>query len=163
VGLEVVSRDSIARNKSQQFAYIFNNFYIEISRVVTKSFYGDLHLFLVLIAIACNSISQAMNDPANRNKYVSVLTPIEEDYIFIKLLPLSDIVGLPRTTVRRKVEKLVELGYIEHRRGAGYRIVKRKMAETPVINQILSTQYELISRLVSQMKQREMLPSGGLR
>jgi hypothetical protein len=159
----VFGQENIARNKSQQFAFLFNNFYIEISRVVTRLFYGDLHLFLVLIAIACNSISQAMNDPMNRNKYVSVQTPIEEDYLYIKLLPLSDIVGLPRTTVRRKVERLIELGYIEHRRGAGYRILKRKMAETPVINQILSTQYELISRLVSQMKQREMLASGDSR
>ena len=130
----------IARDKSQQFAFLFNNFYVEISRLVTKKFYNDLHLFLVLVAISCNSISRTMNDPAKSIKYPSVTNSIEEEYIFVKLLPLSEIVGLPRTTVRRKVEKLMELGYIEHRRGQGYRIIKRKMAETPIINEILFSQ-----------------------
>jgi hypothetical protein len=150
-------QSEVAGGRSQHFAFLFNNFYVEISRVVTKKFYNDLHLFFVLVAISCNSISRIMNDHEKASKYKSVSVPIDEDYIFIKLLPLSEIVGLPRTTVRRKVERLIELGYIEHHTRKGYRIVKRTMAETPIINDILSNQYELTVRLATQMTQRKML------
>lgn len=150
-------QSTIAGGKSQHFAFLFNNFYVEISRVVTKTFYNDLHLFLVLVAISCNSISRIMADRDKSAKYKSVTTPIQDEYIFIKLFPLAEIVGLPRTTVRRKVGKLIDLGYIEHHPRKGYRIIKRKMAETPIINDILSNQYELTARLATQMKQRKML------
>lgn len=148
---------SVDAEKSQLFAIAFSGFYVEMSRVVTEKFHGDLSLFLVLITIANTSVSQAARKSDFEKRYSSLATPIEEEYSFIQLLPLSQIVGLPRTTVRRKVEKLVALGFIEHRRGRGYRVLKRRMAELPVIGEILGAQYSLLRRLLRLLVERDII------
>jgi hypothetical protein len=148
---------SVNAEKSQLFAIAFSGLYVEMSRVVTEKFHGDLSLFLVLVTIANTSVSSAARRSDFENRYGSLATPIEEEYAFIQLLPLSQIVGLPRTTVRRKVEKLVDLGFIEHRRGRGYRLLKRRMAESPVIVEILGAQYSLLRRLLRLLVERDII------
>jgi hypothetical protein len=145
------------------FALVFNSAFVEISRVITREFYGDLHLFLTFAAIANQSVSRPLSDERKVRKYPSMVV-LEEEYDYIKLLPLSDIVGLPRTTVRRKVEKLVALGYVEHKRGQGYRVRKGAVAESRLISDILRSQFTLIVRLFNQMLRLDMIgvtPNGG--
>ena len=148
--------------KSLPFAFAFNNFYVELSRIVTVAFHNDLHLWLVLAAVTNNSIARVMNDPAAQVKYRSPAVPIEEEFQTIKLLPLSEIVGLPRTTVRRKVEKLVALGYVERIEKRGYRIVKGKLATSRLVNAVLIEQHNLLERVVRSMIERDMLDISGV-
>jgi hypothetical protein len=153
----------LLNGENPEFAHVFNSAFVEISRVIAREFYGDLHLFLVFAAIANQSVARTMADERTAKAYGS-FPPIGEQYDFIKLLPLSDIVGLPRTTVRRKVERLVDLRYIEHRRGSGYRVLKGAVGQSPRLSEILKTQFTIIVRLFNQMLRRDMIgvaPNGG--
>jgi hypothetical protein len=154
----------LLEDEGPTFALVFNSAFVEISRVITRAFYGDLHLFLTFAAIANQSVSRPLSDERNARKYASSNDVVDEDYDYIKLLPLSDIVGLPRTTVRRKVEKLVALGYVEHKRGSGYRAPKAAVAQSPLLSEILKSQFNVIVRLFNQMLRLDMIgvtPNGG--
>jgi len=142
---------------SQEFAIEFNHYFVEMTRIITERFYGDLHLFLVLVAIANASLEKIMNSPAARAKYISLKNEIVEEYDFVRLLTLAQIVGLPRNTVRRKMEKLVALGFIEYHPGRGCRPIKRVMANSATINDILGFEYFLLQRLVANFQKSGVL------
>jgi hypothetical protein len=154
---ENVSVQRLLRDKSPTFGLVFNNLFVEMSRIITHHFYGDLHLFLVLAAITNNSISRIIADDASFRKYKTSATTLEGEYRYMKLLPLSEIVGLPRTTVRRKVEKLITLGYIEHEVGDGYRLRRGVIAKSQLMGTILESQFEIIARLFNEMLRRDMV------
>ena len=150
-------QDEATKQKSLVFTYAFNKFYVEMSRMITEWFDGDIDTFFVLVAIADASISQVLDDPVKARKYASIHTRIEEDYRFIKLLPLAEITGLPRTTVRRKALRLIEMGYVEHLDGEGYRVVKQSMVNCPSMRRIIQSQLALVSRLFNVMLGGEMI------
>ena len=142
--------------KSPVFGVLFNRHFVELSRLITTHFEGDLHLYLILAAITNNSIADIIDSHHGDNEYMTN-TVINETYRYIKLLTLSDIVGLPRTTVRRKVERLILLGFIEYTEGAGYRIKKGKMAGDANVSLILNAEHDIIIRLFNEMLRRDML------
>jgi hypothetical protein len=160
---DITAGGALPADTSQMFAIAFGHFFVESSRIVTERFHGDLHLFLVLVAISNNSVAHILNSEQQVEKYRSLDIPIEEDYRFTRLLPLAQIVGLPRTTVRRKVETLVELGFIEHRDGEGYRLRKRSMAKSPVIREILGLEYALLRRLFADFAKRGVIDGPRIR
>lgn len=88
---------------------LLSNFLIECR----SSFGGDLELFLVLTIIGERSFSQQNVDP--RLDFVrfqhgdATGTPALE----INMRSIADSSGIPRETVRRKVAKLVELGWVD--------------------------------------------------
>ena len=143
--------DETTKRKSLIFTYAFNKFYVEMSRLITGRFDGDIDTFFVLVAIADASISDVMDDPEKAEKYSSIHNRIEEDYPYIKLLPLAEITGLPRTTVRRKAQRLMAMGYVEYADGEGYRVIKGSMATCPSIRLIIQAQLSLVSRLFNVM------------
>lgn len=136
-----------ARAKSMVFSLAFNEFYVEMSRMVTQRFDGDIDRFFILAAISVASVAQVMSDEDKARKYASIDRRIEEDYAYIKLLPLAEITGLPRTTVRRKVGKLMEMGYVERDPVRGYRVTKGSMADCPQLRAIFEAQLALVLRL----------------
>lgn len=140
-----------ARNNSMIVTFGFNQYFMEMSRLVTQRFQGDIDSFFILAAISVASVGQIMADPAKARRYGSISTRIEEDYDYIRLLPLAEITGMPRTTVRRKVAKLMSLGYVEHDAGRGYRVIKGSMANCPHIRQIMQAQIALMLRLFNVM------------
>jgi hypothetical protein len=154
-------RNDVIRDKSRIFTYAFGQFYTEMCRKIAISFHGDMDAFFILFAIANNSVSPIMRDAEKANLYRNMYTPIEDEFICIKLLPLSEVTGLPRTTVRRKVQKLEQLGYVERLGSDGYRVKKGKMVECPVIGDILQTQLELVSRFLNFMMGGEMIAGPG--
>ncbi|MDE2362288.1 MAG: helix-turn-helix domain-containing protein [Hyphomicrobiales bacterium] len=155
--LRIMSFDHLPSDISQTFAVTFNNFYVEMSRIVTERFHGDLHMFLVLVALSNNSIAPLLSAADRFDRYGSLDHVIAEDYAYTKLLTLAQIVGLPRTTVRRKVQALMALGYIEHDPRKGFRLIKRRMAESPTIRDILDQQYALMVKLVGVLSRRGIL------
>ena len=147
----------------QIFAITFNRFFVEMARIVTERFHGDLHLFLVLVAVANSSVAKIMNTNERIEKYKSLDVEIEEEYGFTRLLTIAQIVGLPRTTVRRKIAVLIALGYVEHSEGEGYRTIKGRMGKSPVINDILALEYILLGRLIGDLTKRGIMDRSGLR
>ncbi len=140
-----------ARDNSLIITFGFNQYFMEMSRLVTQRFKGDTDSYFILAAISVASIGHVMSDPAKAHRYGSINTRIEEDYAYVRLLPLAEITGMPRTTVRRKVVKLMELGYVEHDPRSGYRIRKGSMANCPHLRQIMQAQIALMLRLVNVM------------
>jgi hypothetical protein len=147
----------LLHGKSPTFGLVFNKLFVEIGRVITTEFHNDLHLYLVLAAITNNSISRIISTNNGFVRYAVSSDPLAGEYEFIKLLPLSEIVGLPRTTVRRKVERLIAIGYIEHKRGMGYRTKKGVMGNSPAITSILDSQFNTLVRLINEMLKHEMV------
>ena len=140
-----------ARDNSLIVAHSFNQYSMEMSRMVATGFQGDLDSYFILSAICVASVGDIIADPKNARRYNSVDDRIQEDYAFVRLLPLAEITGMPRTTVRRKVARLMELGYVEHDARRGYRIVKGSMAKCPHLRRIMQAQASLILRLFNTM------------
>lgn len=140
-----------ARGHSMMVAHSFNQYTVEVSRLVAQRFQGDLESYFILSAICVASIGHVMADSVAARRYQTVDDRIEEDYAHIRLLPLAEITGMPRTTVRRKVARLMELGYVEHDPQRGYRIVKGSMAKCPHLRQIMHAQVSLSVRLFNVM------------
>lgn len=164
-----------ARDHSMMVGHSFNQYTVEVSRLVAQRFQGDLDSYFILSAICVASIGHIMADAGAAQRYRTVDDRIEEDYAHIRLLPLAEITGMPRTTVRRKVARLMELGYVEHDASRGYRIVKGSMAKCPHLRQIMHVQVSLSVRLFNVMlggavielqpgedrRQRKPAPAGG--
>ena len=144
-------QDKAARENSLIVSFGFNQYFMEMSRLVTQRFQGDIDSFFILAALSVASIGHVMADPANLRRYRSINTRIEEDYAWIRLLPLAEITGMPRTTVRRKIAKLMDLGYVEHDARRGYRVVKGSMANCPHLRKIMQAQATLVLRLFNVM------------
>ncbi|MBX3525425.1 MAG: helix-turn-helix domain-containing protein [Rhodoblastus sp.] len=140
-----------ARDNSLIISFGFNQYLMEMSRLVTQRFEGDTDSYFILAAISVASIGHVLADPAKARRYGSINTRIEEDYAYIRLLPLAEITGMPRTTVRRKVATLMALGYVEHDPKHGYRVVKGSMANCPHLRQIMQAQITLMLRLFNVM------------
>ncbi|HRY01845.1 MAG TPA: helix-turn-helix domain-containing protein [Beijerinckiaceae bacterium] len=140
-----------ARDNSLIISFGFNQYLMEMSRLVTQRFEGDTDSYFILAAISVASIGHVLADPAKARRYGSINTRIEEDYAYIRLLPLAEITGMPRTTVRRKVATLMALGYVEHDAKHGYRVVKGSMANCPHLRQIMQAQITLMLRLFNVM------------
>lgn len=140
-----------ARGSSLIVAHSFNQYSMEMARIVAQRFQGDLDSYFILCAICVASVGDILADPAALRRYQAVDDEIAEDYAHIRLLPLAEITGIPRTTVRRKVALLMELGYVEHDVRKGYRIVKQSMAKCPHLRRIMQAQVALMLRLFNVM------------
>ncbi|MFV0279558.1 MAG: helix-turn-helix domain-containing protein [Rhodoblastus sp.] len=92
-----------------------------------------------------------MTDPVKAKRYASIHARIQEDYTYIRLLQLAEITGIPRTTVRRKIGQLMQLGYVEHDAARGYRIIKGSMSNCPHLRRIMEAQIALSMRLFNVM------------
>ena len=140
-----------ARDNGLIVSFGFNQYLMEMSRLVTQRFHGDIDSYFILAALSVTRIGHVLADPAKARRYASLNARIEEDYAYIRLLPLAEITGMPRTTVRRKIAKLMTLGYVEHDPKRGYRVVKGSMANCPHLRQIMQTQIALMLRLFNVM------------
>lgn len=140
-----------ARDNGLIVAHSFNQYSMEMARMVAQRFQGDIDSYFILCAVCVASVAHIMADPANLDRYQSVDDRIEEDYAWIRLLPLAEISGMPRTTVRRKVARLMDLGYVEHDVQRGYRILKGSMAKCPHLRKIMQAQISLMMRLFNAM------------
>ncbi|HMN70396.1 MAG TPA: helix-turn-helix domain-containing protein [Rhodoblastus sp.] len=140
-----------ARDNSMIVSFGFSQYFMEMSRLVTRRFQGDIDSYFILAAISVASIGHVMADPALARRYAAISARIEEDYAYIRLLPLAEIAGMPRTTVRRKVAKLMALGYVEHDPELGYRVIKGSMANCPHLRKIMQAQIALMLRLFNVM------------
>ena len=154
-----------ARDNSTIVAHSFNQYSMEVARIVAKRFQGDIDSYFILCAISVASVGYIVADPKALQRYPSVDDRIEEDYAWVRLLPLAEISGMPRTTVRRKVARLMDLGYVEHDAHLGYRIAKGSMAKCPHLRKIMQAQVALMLRLFNAMLGEEViaLQPGGAR
>jgi len=116
-------RARIARHRyednSRIFIAAFLRFFQRVCRLHMDLFDGDVGLVVVAGAVAVANLEAGMRDPAFRRAFSSVDTEIGIDQQRgCNALSIAESTGLPRETVRRKINRLIEKGILA-RRGAG--------------------------------------------
>lgn len=79
-------------------------------RAMYQAYDGDLTLCLVLCEIASRNTERFYD---KRRGYQPASFNGQRQYLPCNALSISDVTGIPRETVRRKLAKLVDLGWIE--------------------------------------------------
>lgn len=79
-------------------------------RAMYQAYDGDLTLCLVLGEIASRNTERFYDE---RRGYQPDSFNCQRQYLPCNALSISDVTGIPRETVRRKLAKLVDLGWIE--------------------------------------------------
>ncbi len=124
-------------------------------------FDGDVDLVVVAGAVAIANLEAGMRDPAFRKAFSRVDTEIGIDQQRgCNALSVAESTGLPRETVRRKINRLIEMGILA-RRGAGDYVLQPGILRTgPFIDLFRDLTDETV-RLVNECLDEEILaPSG---
>ncbi len=79
-------------------------------RAMYQAYDGDLTLCLVLGEIACRNTERFYDE---RRGYQVQFTAQPQPMLPCNALSISDVTGIPRETVRRKLAKLLELGWMK--------------------------------------------------
>lgn len=113
-----------------------------------RHFQGDLDLFLVMCVIGDRSFARTKVSPDL--KYEKLLDETWEPYVpeALNTRSIADFSGIPRETVRRKVQDLVDLGWVE-RDDSGYLKATRKAASDLAPLSEISFQY--IARMAATL------------
>lgn len=94
---------------------------------------GDLPMALVLLEVASRSFEAEYPPwvpvgrwprPDRESGYFIQDAGLPPRLLACNVLSLSEVVGMPRETVRRKTIKLLELGWIDHAISGGYVVTK---------------------------------------
>ena len=89
------------------------------------AFDGDIDMFLILAVIGDRTFSQRHADPEldyeGFRSGVSKSTPS----LVINLRSISDFSGVPRETVRRKINQLVKLGWVKKQRDGSFQATSK--------------------------------------
>ena len=111
-----------------------------------RKYYGDLELMLIGITIAFNSVSTASVKLKGIESYIDEWrTEILQNNIRgINALSISEITGVPRPTVIRKVKKLIRLKNIEMDE---HKLLHIKFGKKKILDEMSQLQNETINDL----------------
>jgi hypothetical protein len=103
------------------FVYLAGNYLHRIERERRQLYYGDLALALVAELIGTAGVEPGMRDAAFRHKHrdFSSAIPVAEQRA-MNASSIATAAGILRETVRRKIRKLLELGFIVEKEPARY-------------------------------------------
>lgn len=101
-----------------QSQYIWVQFIAEHLCDCSKKFEGDLQAMLIMAIIGQSALYRYLEQGDSSKMPAPVL-----DNISISASSLSEILGIPRETVRRKLEWLRQKGWIEKDESASWRLV----------------------------------------
>ena len=110
-----------------------------------RHFDGDLDMFVVLAVIGDRTFSQRMANPLidfETFQTAQVLTPPED----INLRSIADFSGIPRETVRRKINQLADKGWIE-RKSDGFIVATQKAKEE--LEPLTITSIKYVARMMA--------------
>ena len=91
---------------------------LRLFRLITDHYGGDLESFVVYLAVvSAAGTSRLLRSPELRERY-GTETPLPTELMTpISRRAISESVGLPRETVRRKIAALIEQGHLEEANG----------------------------------------------
>ena len=106
---------------SRMFVYLAGNWLHRIERERRALYHGDLDLALVAEIIGTAGVEPGMRDAAfrQRHKDFAAAVPVEEQRA-VNATSIAVAAGMPRETVRRKIRKLLQLGFIVEKERARY-------------------------------------------
>lgn len=106
---------------SRLFVYLVGNYLHRIERERRELYFGDLDLALVAEIIGTAGVEPGMRDEAFRDRHRSFDSVVGvEGQRAINATSIAEASGLPRETVRRKLKKLLTLGFIVEKGRARY-------------------------------------------
>lgn len=103
-----VSPEAYAYNR-EILSVLMLRFMTSRLRAMYQAYDGDLTLCLVLGEIAMRNTENFYPERGYQNRFA----PLERKKLPCNALSISDVTGIPRETVRRKLAKLVDLGWVE--------------------------------------------------
>ncbi len=122
--------------KYRLIQYHFVQFFVEHLSEVSKAFDGDLQEMLVLAVIGqvyLHADAQGRENPS------------------IGASRLSDVTGVPRQTVRRKLESLKGRGWIEKAEDGGWRLVAQDR-ESPAQKDLRQLDHRSMERIIKLVR-----------
>lgn len=107
-------RPDLMHQHAYQVAHLISTFTVPMMRDLYRRFDGDMVAILVLGEIAIHNLSQFF-DRASQGVPEQWLDDEQQRYKFLRpcnALSISEATGIPRETVRRKVNQLIEQGWL---------------------------------------------------
>ena len=105
---------------------VHNDAFCELLVTLRRQFGGDLDRMLVLAVIGSRTLSQSRIDGMCYDRFME--SERADEPAPINLQSIADYSGIPRETVRRKLQDLERAGWIS-RRDKGYLVATAKAAE----------------------------------
>lgn len=135
---------------SRLLAYFVAEFIQRTALPVVAAFGNDYEQAMIFLAISTQNTQNLMLNQVTRRQYASfgVLVP---DHLMrpVSRMALSRSTNLPRETVRRKVLKLIERGFVEET-SKGL-IVPRSIRDIPLYAETVAVQEANLRRLFSMV------------
>jgi hypothetical protein len=106
---------------SRLFAYLAGNYILRIDRVRRELYQGELDLALVGEVIGAAGIEPGLRDAAFRERYKYFDRAVSiEDLRPVNAASIAIATGIPRETVRRRIKRLLTLGFIVEKEPSRY-------------------------------------------
>jgi hypothetical protein len=151
-----VLRSNQTDENSRIFAVRFSSFYQEVTRLQRALFDGDIDLFIVAAAIAVGAIEGRMRDPAFRGSFASLKSVVGEDLQRgCNALSIAQATGLPRETVRRRINRLIDMGIVA-RLSAGNYVLRPGVVQTSAYENLFRRLSDELLRLVNDCVEEQV-------
>ena len=120
---------------SRLFALALGRYFQHVCRLQRALAEGDLDLAIIAGAAALAATESLMRDATLRQEFADIDVVIGDRQRGCNALSMAEATGLPRETVRRKINRLVEMGVLV-RRGAGNYVWQPGLMQSPAYRQM---------------------------
>ncbi len=108
-------------DNSRLFSIAFLRYFMRIWHMNMVLFDGDVELAIISQAVGIISVEELLKDPERKKEFRALSTLVGLDrQTGTNALTIADATGLPRETVRRKMQQLVKLGILVKRGTADF-------------------------------------------
>jgi len=145
-----MSHPAINAPYSRLFAYFVAEFVQRTALPVVAAFDNDYEQAMIFLAITTQNVQNLMLNQVTRKQFASLGVMVPEPLMRpVSRMALARSTNLPRETVRRKVLKLMERGFVEETpKGL---IVPHSVREAPLYAETVAVQEANLRRLFSMV------------
>jgi hypothetical protein len=134
---------------SRLFSMALSRYFQQLCRLYRHMADGDIDLAIVAGAASLAALEGAWRDPEFRREFANIDNIVGDRQRGCNALSIAEATGLPRETVRRKMNKLVEAGFLV-RRSPGDYIMQPGLIQTPPYRQMLKEATGYTLRFVNE-------------
>ncbi|MCW5748556.1 MAG: winged helix-turn-helix transcriptional regulator [Alphaproteobacteria bacterium] len=122
---------------SRLFAMAFGQFFQRVCHIYRTLAEGDIDLAIIASAAAISGIEGSMRDETFRREFADMQAVVgEARQRGCNALSIAEATGLPRETVRRKMKRLVDMGFLVHR-GVGDYVLRPGVMQSQPYSRML--------------------------
>ena len=139
------------KSERHRVSLAMSKFTLPLLRAIYSSFQGDLVMAMVLGEIATHNVGAWLSSKGNDPHVLEDVSSHEKVLRPCNALSIADATNIPRETVRRKVDSLIDRGWI-YRSESGHLFVHPSVADN--FDQMTA---EMVSQLLSSAEQIKAL------